>query len=282
MSTGQHTTPDLRSGIYAIRCLVNSRIYVGSAVNILRRWAYHRHHLAKGTHDNSILQRSWNKYGPGQFTFEVLEYVNRCDLIAAEQKYIDAFRAADRQVGFNLRPIAGSALGIRHSAETRAKISAAAKRRQTPEFRARMSAAHKGIRPSLEVRARMSASQRGRRHTPEARARMSIAQMGHRITPDGRARISAAQKGRRPSLEARAKMSATRKGRIHSAETRAKQSAAARRRQTPEYRAKLSAALRGHRKTPEHIAKLVASHMNGQLTPHHQPLPGQMTFRFID
>jgi group I intron endonuclease len=75
MADSQSNTSVLKSGIYAIRCLVNGKVYVGSAVNIVSRWRVHKHHLTHHKHHSIHLQRVWDKHGPEAFSWEILEYV---------------------------------------------------------------------------------------------------------------------------------------------------------------------------------------------------------------
>lgn len=60
-------------GIYVIRNLINDNIYIGSSVNIKKRFCQHRNSLRKNKHHNKYLQRSWNKYGEENFEFIVIE-----------------------------------------------------------------------------------------------------------------------------------------------------------------------------------------------------------------
>lgn len=104
--------------IYRITCLANGKHYVGSAVDLNRRWRNHRKALAKGTHGNPKLQSAYNKYGPDQFEWAILECVpNKEFLIAKEQSWLDALKAAERKYGFNISPTAGSTLGLKMSEE---------------------------------------------------------------------------------------------------------------------------------------------------------------------
>ena len=90
------------SGIYQIRNIVNGKVYVGSAVNIVRRWAKHRNELNLGIHKTSRLQRSWKKHGADKFVFEVLELVcEKASLISVEQKYFNEIRPFDTSIGYN-------------------------------------------------------------------------------------------------------------------------------------------------------------------------------------
>jgi group I intron endonuclease len=96
------------SGAYQIRCLITGQIYIGSAVNMLARWAEHRRSLRRGIHVNQHLQQAWNKYGEENFGFTVVEYVKRAFLLRIEQEWIDKSQCTDRKIGFNICLFAGS------------------------------------------------------------------------------------------------------------------------------------------------------------------------------
>lgn len=109
-------------GIYKITNTVTRKFYIGSAVNIKRRWACHRCLLSANTHYNRHLQNSWNKHGEDSFTFEVLEYCGKERLIEREQFYIDNEKPA-----YNISPTAGNILGVKFTDETKRKRSEAKK-----------------------------------------------------------------------------------------------------------------------------------------------------------
>jgi len=96
------------SGIYQIRCKRNGKVYVGSTVNLSQRWTRHVYSLRRGNHKNIHLQQAWNKYGKDSFEFSILELVPAAQLLVSEQKWIDQTRCTNRQVGFNIYPIASS------------------------------------------------------------------------------------------------------------------------------------------------------------------------------
>jgi hypothetical protein len=102
------TQPPRESGVYQIRCVKNGKIYVGSAVNLQKRWYQHRRSLQRGEHRNRYLQQTWNKYGEENFDFEILEFVGVSHLLQAEQEWIDATACIDRGIGFNIRDTAES------------------------------------------------------------------------------------------------------------------------------------------------------------------------------
>jgi group I intron endonuclease len=75
----------MNTGIYQILNKVNGKSYVGSAVNIKKRWAVHRHTL-RNNKNSPHLQKAWNKYGEESFEFNVLEYVPNVEwLLEIEQ-----------------------------------------------------------------------------------------------------------------------------------------------------------------------------------------------------
>jgi group I intron endonuclease len=135
------------SGIYAIVHVASGRRYVGSAVSIEDRWSDHRCKLALRRHENAYLTAAWHKYGADAFEFVILEPVLFLEfLVEREQHWMDRYRVADRRYGFNIAPKAGSSLGVKHTEEQRAALSARLKghRYHTPESRAKISAAHMG------------------------------------------------------------------------------------------------------------------------------------------
>jgi group I intron endonuclease len=142
----------VRSGIYQIRCLADGKVYIGSAVNIASRWRIQRFSLGRGAHHSSYLQRAWRKHGEDQFAFEVLQSgPKEKELVPAEQAWLDRVRPFESSNGYNRCPRAGSPLEVKHTPETRAKIS----ERQ------------KGRKAGAETRARISIVRKGRKQSPE-------------------------------------------------------------------------------------------------------------------
>ena len=94
-----------KSGIYAIENTVNGKIYVGSAVNLGRRFKDHRVHLNQGKHHSLKLQRAWNKYGAAVFVFKILEAIkNHNELVLREQYWIDTLDVLG-DFGYNICPV---------------------------------------------------------------------------------------------------------------------------------------------------------------------------------
>jgi len=170
------------SGIYQIENQVNGKRYIGSAVDLRKRRQNHFSALHCGGHENQHLQRAFNKYGGDTFVFEVLEETEPKKLIIREQYYIDLLLPE-----YNISSIAGSPLGIRHTDEARANMSAARKGKHHSEAtRRKISEANKGRPVSAETRKKISGTQRGSRgHN-----------YGKHLSEDARRKISNAQKTR--------------------------------------------------------------------------------------
>lgn len=140
--------------IYAIRCKVNNKQYVGSAVSFKHRIAVHKNYLNKNKHPNRYLQFAWNKYGEENFEFYIVERLkDNKDLYIKEQYWIDTYKCLSPD-GFNLDAVAGSRLGSKLSEEAKAKISAFHKGRVVSrETRLKLSQSNKGkSRPDLAAR----------------------------------------------------------------------------------------------------------------------------------
>lgn len=73
-------------GIYKITNLVNSKCYIGQSVNIGRRWKAHKYY--KTNHCNPYLYSAFEKYGIGNFYFEVLSECQKSELDELERQFI--------------------------------------------------------------------------------------------------------------------------------------------------------------------------------------------------
>lgn len=108
------------SGIYKIINIKNGKFYIGSAVNFEKRKRNHFNLLKRNVHDNTHLQRAYNKYGREYFIFEIIECVkDKNILIEREQYWIDFYGIKNI---YNICPVAGNTFGRRHSEETKKKI----------------------------------------------------------------------------------------------------------------------------------------------------------------
>lgn len=100
-------------GVYKITNTVNGKFYVGSAINIKRRWTVHRYKLRHNKHDNKHLQSAWDKYGESAFEFSVIELCE--DSLQKEQHYLDTLKPEYNKSGI--------ATHVEMTPEVRRKIS---------------------------------------------------------------------------------------------------------------------------------------------------------------
>lgn len=190
-------------GIYAIRNRADGRVYIGETQRFDKRAAHHRRTLGYGTHTNAHLQAD---HARGvALDFEVIAVISdEAERIAVERAAILMIAGPDC---YNIRkgsqPMRrrGWSLG----AEARANIARAATgRRHTPEARAKISAAKKGVAPSAacmmarekargplsaEHRAKIGAAQLGTKHpnrrpgppvSDETRAKLRVSMLGNK------------------------------------------------------------------------------------------------------
>lgn len=108
----------MKSGVYKIEHIASGRIYVGSSSDFKTRLRKHREALNRRKHQNSALQNAWNSHGGNAFAFAPLLICSKNDLIFYEQAAINAFRAATKPYGYNIRKIAESNLGVPSGALT--------------------------------------------------------------------------------------------------------------------------------------------------------------------
>jgi len=161
----------MTSAIYAIVNHVTRDMYVGSSVDVNRRWATHRRFLRKSLHHCKHLQNAYFKYGESKFDWEIIQFVEcKKDLIPREQFWIDFFKPT-----YNKRTIANSCLGLTRTDEAKEKMrQAQLGRKQSAETIAKRSAALQGKPRPLAVRAKISASHVGIRPNSATRAKMSV------------------------------------------------------------------------------------------------------------
>lgn len=60
--------------VYCIKCIVNNKMYIGSAAHFGKRLVGHKNQLQTNRHPSKSLQADFNKYGLLNFDFYVLEH----------------------------------------------------------------------------------------------------------------------------------------------------------------------------------------------------------------
>ena len=110
-----------KSGVYRWVNLRDRKSYIGSSTNLGRRMSGYFSLLnlkAEIKRSRSIIYRSLIKYGYSNFSLEILEYCEPSTAVSKEQHYLDLLKPA-----YNILKVAASSLGLKHSLETKAKIS---------------------------------------------------------------------------------------------------------------------------------------------------------------
>lgn len=145
--------------IYKIQSIVKpERCYIGSAVNIGKRWYEHLRDLKMNRHHCSKLQNHFNKYKEADLQFSILLGCDKNDLLKTEQYFLDSYNPY-----FNSLKIAGSALG----------------RKQTEEAKLKMSNSKKGIRFTEEHKRKLSEAWKNRKPvTEETKKKLSLCHKG--------------------------------------------------------------------------------------------------------
>ena len=125
------------SGVYAVLCVPTDQRYVGSTINLNKRWFNHRDELNRGVSNHRKLQEAWREQGPQAFAWQVLEYVEPDRLVEREQYWMDHFSAGEH--GLNVEKYAtrskplgptgkrccpGVRAGVRTKAESLAEMKA--------------------------------------------------------------------------------------------------------------------------------------------------------------
>lgn len=145
--------------VYGILNKVDNKIYVGSTAreNPLDRKAEHFNFLRKRKHHSKHLENAFWRDGEQNFEFVILEKVapNKKLLVEREQYWIDYFKAANPQFGYNVNPTA-----IFHPEVKFGPMAAEQKKRLSELFKNReitwgdkISKAKKG-KPNLKLRGR--------------------------------------------------------------------------------------------------------------------------------
>lgn len=169
---------------YKITNRINNKTYYGkTSMNPPeKRWQRHVAAARKGPDDHHRFQyvhRAIRKHGADNFRFEVVgTYDDEAECSQAEIDLIAEHQTNDRDKGYNLTIGGDGALGYRHTARARRKMSERKKKeyvgKGNPFFgRKHSRQARKTIAEKAALRTGPRNSFYGRRHSSEARAKMA-------------------------------------------------------------------------------------------------------------
>lgn len=111
----------MSSGIYLIRARHCPELfYIGSAVDLEKRWKRHRDEFRRKSHHNRNMMHFVHTHGLDALVFEVLLYVEPRELLHVEQKFLDFL-----QPPWNINITASSRLHSKQSIQAKIRISRA-------------------------------------------------------------------------------------------------------------------------------------------------------------
>nr|YP_010390664.1 GIY-YIG endonuclease [Fusarium asiaticum]QJT59516.1 GIY-YIG endonuclease [Fusarium asiaticum]QJT62211.1 GIY-YIG endonuclease [Fusarium asiaticum]QJT63584.1 GIY-YIG endonuclease [Fusarium asiaticum]QJT64129.1 GIY-YIG endonuclease [Fusarium asiaticum]QJT64408.1 GIY-YIG endonuclease [Fusarium asiaticum] len=107
-----------KSGIYLWRNKINGKTYVGSSVNLAKRFKnYFNESYLTRLKDYMVIYKALLAYGHENFTIEILEYCDPASILEREQYYLDTLNPK-----YNILKVAGSSFGYKHSEEVLLKM----------------------------------------------------------------------------------------------------------------------------------------------------------------
>jgi group I intron endonuclease len=199
-------------GIYQIRCLVNDKVYIGSAKDFSWRWGSHLYDLRKGTHVNPHLQRSFDKHGEINFVFEIVEFLgeyNKELYFERENFYID--QAINSGKFYNIARAEGG--WTHHTNERKAEISAKVSKTlkekydsMTPKERSEKHGWSKGIHRTEEEKQKISSKMKGIAKSDETKQKMSLAQKSRNDLVEAGRHVGKSNIGRKASNRRKVKV----------------------------------------------------------------------------
>ena len=68
-----------KMGVFRITNLANSKVFIGSSLDLAAIWYAQKLQLGMGIHHNKELQKDWNHFGSENFTYEILEEIRQSD-----------------------------------------------------------------------------------------------------------------------------------------------------------------------------------------------------------
>lgn len=188
-----------KSGIY---CIINNpfqKVYVGQSKDLNSRIKHHLNALCIHKHECKTLQRDFDLYGEGNFSYQILEYCDISNLTEREQWWIDYCKSHYANGTYN-------------------QIRAGGKSKISDNGRKNMSLAHIGKTVSNETKQKMSISQRGRKHSEQTKAQISNSQKQLWVGEDGEKRrkyYSELKHNRPVSDTTREKIGASKRGKTY-------------------------------------------------------------------
>lgn len=248
-----------RAYVYCITNTINGKRYVGVSMDPDRRWKQHQERANGKVGKRRRVHHAIIKYGLSAFKFEVILCSSTWEsALAAETLIIAAYGTIEADFGYNLTEGGEGVLGLVHSAETRAKLSAIFKgvKKGPPSsaHREALRAAMSGRKPTEAVMSAALAANKGRKFTEAQRAARVVQLTGRPVSAETKEKIRLGNVGKKRTPEQCANNRAAQIGKRHTPEQSAAKSARQTGRTivpwTDARRAALSAAQKGKPRGP--------------------------------
>lgn len=168
-----------KSGIYCWTNIESNKKYVGSSVDLYKRFTkYYSIKYITRTSKSSLICRALLKHGYSKFKLDILEYSDPSVLIEREQYFIDTLNPE-----YNILKVAGSLFGYKHTIESSQKMSEIAKNRSEETIaKLREAALGKTYLHTEETKNKIRETMLGRKHTYETKEKLKFIQ-SNRINP---------------------------------------------------------------------------------------------------
>ena len=208
------STKENKLVVYKFLCFSTNKKYIGITKNFKER--INAHYTVAKANKGHYLHSAIRKYGKKNFKISIIDCADNWDELCEKEIYYIKKLKTKPPNGYNLTD-GGARLGIKHSEESKVKMSKTRKKRIASGL----------IVVSNETRKKMSKAQKGKKHSLKTRKKMSESQQ--KFKPEQRKRMLNRNKNMSQETKAKisAKISAAAKGRIISEETRMKLSIAA-------------------------------------------------------
>lgn len=193
-----------RGRIYCVICLPNEKWYFGQTIrSVSERFAQHIFSTQRGS--DHKFHRAIRKYGEENFIIEEVLTVSapteerlKAKLDYIERRLIKRFNTFRN--GYNMTLGGEGQLGKVFSEESKRKMSEAAKKRCTPEFRKRKSVLMKNLRQDESFVQKQCEASRNALRNPELQKKMGLSRRGKPLSEEHKRKIGRAVTGERNGM----------------------------------------------------------------------------------
>lgn len=160
-----------KAGVYRWKNIDSGKMYVGSSVDLYRRFLqYYNIKYITRVSKSSLISRALLKHGYSKFELDILEICDPSIVIEREQYYIDILKP-----DYNILQVAGSLFGYKHTEESLAKMKQIAlNRSDETKAKLREAALGKTYNHTEETKMKLRNAILGKKHTEETREKLRI------------------------------------------------------------------------------------------------------------